>query len=147
MDFDCLPHEILNRIISFIDIKGAKSLSQTSKQMHELALSRIWSKPSFAFFKNLEHLKKISKFPIKELRTGPFKDCSLVDFVKTLPQLNPLHVSTRSYFDVEEFDKVTIPMILYTDAIKFSTQRTYFDQILTILSKKLPKNGCSLKKT
>ena len=47
MDLDLLPNEILMTIISYLVVKDAKEMSLTSKKMHSLTLSRIWSKPRF----------------------------------------------------------------------------------------------------
>ena len=68
MDFNVLPNELLKMIISYLDKKDAKYLACASKRMHELTMERIWSKPIFRESKDLHFLKKISHFPIEELR-------------------------------------------------------------------------------
>ena len=134
MDLSFLPNELLEMLISYMDIQDAKRLSQTSKRMYQLTLSRIWSKPSFKVFKTPDFLQKISKFPVKCLGTRSFQDCFLMMFEKSFPQLDKLYVNSSKNFKVEDFDKVGLRMILHTEAIQFTPRTHYFTQIMKILT-------------
>ena len=72
--FDSLPDEIIELIISYLEITNAKNFALTSKKMADLATTRLWSKPFYWKTKDLDFLKKISKFPIREERSVSFSN-------------------------------------------------------------------------
>ena len=56
-----LPNEIINIIVSNLEVKDAKNVSLTSKRMYKLTLSRIWASPRLSGLIDIEHLKQISQ--------------------------------------------------------------------------------------
>ena len=133
MEFDLLPNELLQTIISYLDIKSAKQMSLTSKKMHSFALSRIWSKPRYPQTKDIDFLEKISKFPISELHTLDF-NCTWFELVTLVPGLKLLHVDEPKYLVTNH--KVTdpsksrlsflkVPTIVHTKAMKFQKQEHF----------------------
>ena len=69
---DSLPNELMQMILSYLSIKDAKSLSQTSKQMHTLNLSKIWKCPRFKKISINDFEKVLTKFPMEEIHTSDF---------------------------------------------------------------------------
>ena len=68
--FSWLPHELIEIFSSYLSIKDAKNLSQTSKRMHSLTLSKIWKRPKFKKAIPLDKFKMLSlKLPIEEIHT------------------------------------------------------------------------------
>ena len=102
MDLNLLPNELLKMVISYLDKKDAKNLAFVSKRMHELTLEKIWSKPIYQKSKSLCFLRKISHFPIEELRVADFElsDEEIIEVTKTIPTLKRLCIDwePRSFY-------------------------------------------------
>ena len=135
MDLNLLPNELLKEIISHLHIRDAKNISLTSKRMRSLALERIWSKPHFrGYLDTVSLLKKVSKFPIRELCTRDFK-CSINEIVKTVPSLKSLKLDHdhRYWVGPKELENIKIPLKLTTYALKRNLDVTLFDQIVQVI--------------
>ena len=141
MDFTTLPIEIIETIISFLDIDAAKNMSLTSKNMYSLTLPRLWAKPNFTELKGADFLEEISKFPVGELHTRTFIDCSWMEVAYLVPQLKLLHIDQLDKVKIappSPFDSalrfLKVPVVLHTDALHLSTQE-HFDDLLQIIKK------------
>ena len=114
-------------IISYLKKKDAQALALTSKRMYDLTLNRLWSKPSYKYTKDLDFLKKISKFPIQELRMGDFHyngdEISVINeeiIIKIVPQLKLLHMDWDFRYILTEPEYITcasVPLILHTKVL------------------------------
>ena len=62
--------EIWERIATFLPLKDAISLSETSRLTNEATRLRIWKVPVLKRWISLENLSTISHLPIRELRTS-----------------------------------------------------------------------------
>ena len=95
MDFNLVPDELLQLIVSHLSTASAKSICLTSRKMRDLTLPRIWSKPNYFKYRvhNIDFLHKISRFPINELHSKNF-DCSWMEIIGFLPKLKLLHVDS-----------------------------------------------------
>ena len=138
MDLNSLPAEILDIIISYLNVEDAKEMSLTSKKMYSLTLSRIWSKPKFEDDKVYEiaFLQKISKFPILELHAKNF-DCSWLEIAALVPHLKLLHLDiTRGgkRFSPKEsrLPYLKIPVTIYTNTFTL-IENEHFDDLLEII--------------
>uniref|UniRef100_A0A7M5VDP0 F-box domain-containing protein n=1 Tax=Clytia hemisphaerica TaxID=252671 RepID=A0A7M5VDP0_9CNID len=138
MDFDLLPNELLRTVISYLDIKSAKQMSLVSKRMYSFALQRIWLKPRYSKPKDIDFLQKLSKFPIRELRTRDF-ECSWMEILYLVPQLKLLNIELPmdKYREAEiplqsRLRFLRLPVIVHTSAFEL-TEQDHFDQLLKIV--------------
>ena len=130
MDFNFLPNELLKMVIAYLDKKDAKNLALASKRMRELTLKRLWSKPTYKEQKGLSFLKKISRFPIEELRIQDF-ECSREEIVKTFPHLKLLHAdwNWNSYWSCKNILNSKVPLVVHTKLLKIHS-KVEFDWLL-----------------
>ena len=137
MDFNLMPNELLQCIISYLDIKAAKNISLTSKKMNSLTLERLWSKPRYSKPKDKDFLQKISRFPITELHVVDF-DCNWIEVNFFVPQLKLLHIDNfRNQRRIETPMKsclrfLKLPLSVHTNFFGLSNRRD-FNQLLEIL--------------
>ena len=147
IDFTSLPKELIQMIISFLDIEDAKNMALTSKGLHSLTLQRLWRYPCYSELKDLYFLEKISQFPIGVLHTRDF-DCTWLEVTSLVPQLKCLHVDKCGRFRDTAVDVSTsrlpflkkIPLIVHTDAFKIKEEddfQKFFDILKSINVKAL----------
>ena len=122
MDFNLLPNELLNKIVSYLDIYSAKQISLTSKRMHKFAISRLWAKPEWFQAKDMDFLEKISNFPIQELTTWNFIDCSWLEILALVPQLKLLIINSSGADRTPQESQLRhlkrLPLVIHTISFK-----------------------------
>ena len=124
-----LPNELLEMVLSHLDIKNVKTFALSSKKMYHLTIPRLWSKPRFSRRKDLDFLNKVSKFPICELHTSDFF-CNWLEIVALVPQLKVLHIDDEfgHGYGSEDMDEymtkrrnlsyIKVPVTVHTNAIR-----------------------------
>ena len=140
MDFNNLPNELVKMVISFLDKKDAKQFALTSKKMHQLTLDRLWSKPVYQKLKSLLFLKRISRFPIKELRVGDFK-CKAEEIIEKITSLKRLYLNLGSecvYVAPSEIKRLNLPVVVHSKTLKICS-KSDFDLLLDTLETGLIK--------
>ena len=129
MDFNFLPDEVIKKIISYLAIDDAKSIALSSKKIYSLSMTRLWTnrgKLNIGRYntRDLDFLYKINvtELPIREAHCRNF-DCSWLEVVSLLPQLQLLHVDIkqddreRQCPQDSQLTYLKVPIVLHTCAL------------------------------
>uniref|UniRef100_A0A7M5TV43 F-box domain-containing protein n=1 Tax=Clytia hemisphaerica TaxID=252671 RepID=A0A7M5TV43_9CNID len=126
-DFNILPNELLKMVISYLDKKDAKNFARVSKRMQKLTLDRLWSKPIYLRSKSLKFLKRISRFPIKELRAKDFR-CYQAQIVEMVPSLKSLNVDMGyAFMPALNLTDLKFPIVAHTRLMKICSIKDFND--------------------
>ena len=124
MDFNLLPNELLNNIVSYLDNYSAKQISLTCKKMRIFAIARLWNKPTWSIVKDMDFLGNICHFPIQELNTWYFPDCSWMGVLGFVPQLKVLHIGSIGREKTPQQTQLRflkrLPLVIHTISFKTS---------------------------
>ena len=134
MDFNLLPIELKKIIVTHLDLESLKNISQTSKELRDIAYEKLWLKPRFSWWNaDTDFVDKISHFPICELHMEDF-NCSLIKIVTTFPDLKMLYLDNIYGFEGNrkcDFSHLKyclkIPLVIHTNALDWRTGETCED--------------------
>ena len=98
MDFDKLPYEIKQHIVSFLRTKELKNMARCSKQIYEISCPYLWRKPRFIKSQKLERDDKLKmkNLHIKELHSTDLRFHYLGLPLRYLPKLEVLFINERA---------------------------------------------------
>ena len=134
MDFNLFPNELLKMIVSYLNKRDARSLTLASKRMKDLALKRLWSKPTYDTPKDLDFSKKISKFPLEEMRADDFS-FHRKHIVEILPKLKLLHINgerRQLLIRPKDITLLKVTLVLHTKILKLDTEEDFQDLLREI---------------
>ena len=128
MGLNQLPNELVQMILSYLSIKDTKKMSQTSKRMHSLTLSKIWKCPRFRKEMSLDMFKSLLSLPIEEIHTCDFN----VNFKakkswEIFSQFKLLHIDHKDELPLSDIMKISFTgeIVVHTRSLKIKDQSDF----------------------
>ena len=117
-----LPYELIEKIVSHLSVKDAKSLSLLSKSYLPVCQSKIWKAPRFKRRLLPTELKSLTDLPIREFHIMDLKFTNAFEITEVLQIMGNLKIlHLDGLIDPKHmflFRKLDIDLVVYAQYLK-----------------------------